>query len=239
LHREVINLQQLAVRVANEVNEWENVDESNNFQMTSWSFIIDSGTGSLSPADGNLPRGWLDTYHTQLKDVFNPEAGTAWAAIGLGGVFIPTWAGGLVQVYADLGGGINDFMGWAIRDWEKYDSFGEEIAATLYDSYFATYKTSTLVAMDVVEIVIDTLDLIPGGYLITTSVGLAFWTVGQGFSMAVDAGMESAPSVESKEWFVHWFGGVINNAAQTTDSSFDPYINQIMTAGPSGYSGSW
>ncbi|MEW6029855.1 MAG: hypothetical protein AB1554_10290 [Chloroflexota bacterium] len=239
LQREVINLQRLAVRVGNEVEEWERNDASFKFQINAVAYETVFGFGPLFTENNLYPRGWLNSYRTQLKDIYNSEADVAWSSLGLVGVFIPTWAGGLVQVFADLGGGQNDYMMWAIQDWEKYDTFGQEIAASYFDSTFAAIKTSVLVSLDVVEIAIDTLDLVPGGYWVTTTVGLGFWSAGQAFSLAFDTALESDFATEAKDIFVNWFGGAINNAVQSVDSSFAPHINQILTADPGGHSGSW
>lgn len=234
---EIQSLLNLSSRVNNEVSEWENVDGSFLLQLNATSLVFSPSSRYQSPF--RIPHGWLDDYRYQLKETYNSDAGMIWTAVGLGGVFIPTWAGGLVQVFADIGAGQNDYMMWAIQDWEKYDTFGEEIAASLFDSYFAFQKTGVLVSLDVVEIVLDTLDFIPGGYLVTTSAGLGFWTLGQVIGTSFDSSLESDIGIAGKELFVNFVGNTINEAIQTVDASFDPYINQIMTADPGGYSGSW
>ena len=240
LEGDVITLQRLSTSLRNEIDEWEKADSTHDFRITLPSYIIPFGEGITSATAGNVPVGWLDNYRTQLDRIFGTEAETVWTLVGLGGVFIPTWVGGFIQVFADLGGGTNDFMGWAINDWEEYDSLGQEIAATLFDFYFASVKTSTLLALDIAEIILDTLDFIPGGYLVTTSVGLALWSLGQLIGGAYDLNYEMADSMGIKDWFVNSVGELLNNAIQSTDSSFDPSINQILTAPASaGYSGAW
>ncbi len=239
LQREVINLQRLAIRVRNEVEEWEGADASHDFRIGSPVYSMTLGTGSLAPNVTGTPVGWLDIWRAQLKEIFNSEAGTLWTTLGLAGVFIPTWFGGAVQLFADFGEGTNDFMSWSIKDWEKYDTFGEEVAASLFDYYFVYQKTSVSVSLDVMEFVVDTLDLIPGGYLATASVGLGIWTYGQSLNAYYDSIANALEAHGKKDVFVDYWGKTINRAIQSLDASFDPAINQIMTTEPSTSHNSW
>lgn len=229
LQRDVITLQRLSVSLRREVAEWEDADFTHDFSIVIPSYVAPFGEGIVSIEEGIVPIGWLDKYRTQLNEIFGPEAETTLSRIGFTGVFIPTWIGGMIQVFADLGEGTNDFMGWAINDWEEYDSLGKEVAASLFDFYFAAIKTNTLVTMDIAEIIADTLDLIPGGYLVTTSVGLALWSLGQIVGDSYDLSYDMADRAGIKDWFVNTAGNLLNNTIQTTDSSFNPYINQILT----------
>jgi hypothetical protein len=215
----------LGLRMQREVDEWITADQKE------WGLEIKK-----------MPQGYLDAYRDQLKSVHNDQAGRNWAIASFGSCFVPTWAGGVIGLIADVGGGVNDFMSDTIADWEKYDSFGEEVAATIFDAAFDFPKTEFSVKTDIADILIDTLDLIPGaGYVVSTAVSLLLWIEAQVYSLGVDAGRSVIEALGIKEWYVRTIGDLINQACKKADSSFDPYLQQIMTAHPasSGVGGSW
>jgi hypothetical protein len=140
----------------------------------------------------------------------------------------------LIGLTADVEGCLNDFMSEAIDDWEKLNSMGEEIAASLFDAYFALAKNAVSIGLDIVDILVDTLDILPGGYLISTAVSLAFWAIGENAAGVVGLVESGVEMLGLKDQFVNSIGDMINKQIQETDSSFDPFMQQIMTESPGG-----
>jgi uncharacterized protein YukE len=241
LDNEVANLQQLAQRMRNEVSEWEGADSlgaQERGQCVDLSIGI--GIGIIQPEDSFYPPGLLDEYRIPLKNIFSPETGEIIKWATLVEVLIPTWIGTLIVIGTDGIGGVNDFMVWAIRDWENYDTFGEEIAATLFDARFAYYKTKIIISIDALGLITDTLDLagLPG-YIVSTGAGAVLWSVVQGVDWAADEMYSLSEDWGIKEAYIGSLGDAINKARKLFDSSFDPYKDQIMTNTSGGYSGSW
>lgn len=183
-------------------------------------------------------KGMLDENREKLKSIFNDDTSTVIDGLSLATIFIPgPWIGPIIGMIIDAGGGVNDFMDWSIADWERYDTFGEEAAATIYDYLFALEKTKTLIGVDAAAVILDPEILaaifppaVAATYGAGVFIGAIFWALGQTIGNAYDAGYELLDQAGAKDLFVKYLGQYINDQIKAYDATFNPYKNQIMTS---------
>jgi uncharacterized protein YukE len=191
----------------------------------------------------SFPIGYFDQYKQKWKDMFSEDVEARWGdfeleatltEISLAGLFdllklgkfsklLPI-VGTLISAVSDVAGGVIDFMQWAIPDWERYETLGEEIAATLVDLYFAAKRTE-------LQLGVDALNLLFG-----ESLGPAADIAARGINNMVDSSfemrMDQMDESGLKDFIVEHSGKFFNEMISNSDSQINPYIEQLMTASP-------
>jgi uncharacterized protein YukE len=126
LHGETINLQRLARQVRNEVDQWEEADNSHDFKIAHPSYSISTGEGIQDPLS------------TGLKNIRNiiKTIKIADNAIDIitDSHILPPWFSvvGGVALFADL----------YHEDWDRYKTYDERAAALVVDAVFAFLITA-------------------------------------------------------------------------------------------------
>jgi hypothetical protein len=226
-------LSALLLRVEKEVDEWVTFDSK--------------------PRPTVLRIGFFDPIRDDLHNWFNEETGAILGGISFGSLVgslipIPGPPGAVlgaisegIGLLADAGAAVNDFMQWAIEDWEKYQKLSQEIAATLFDYVFFTIRAQLVLGIDVLNILGEIPRIIPLlGEVPDKVIDVLCWAASETVGKTAEQAMELANNWGIKDLFVNIEEGFIDKALESVNTGLDPSIQQLLTApASSGVSGSW
>lgn len=238
LQQEVINLQRLAVRVRNEVGEWEDADAA-----------FGKVVSAIATAPENPGAPWWnisETIRGVVEDIRTVGSGLAISGL-IGGIGAGTsYAGQLVftgsqglKEMAGLSGHLThinvanfpnhllkqanklgaleigmaawEFSNQAGKDWAQYESGSEKTVALGIDALFVTAKTA-IMHYGAYAITAAAVGLVAGAPVVAAGVGLAvWWSSSYLIESAIDVGYKAAESSGVKKSIIKAGGSLPEN----------------------------
>ena len=239
LETEVANLQQLAQRMRNEVNEWEMADSHWDSQAVGPSMLAwGTGEGPIeTPGEGSESQTYPDLSE-QIENAKRNEDIYRWGVslpvdmIVLLPV-VPIIPGALVSIIAGLGAGGLEFERRVLENRENYQDPYERGAADLLDFAFVSVKTAIITGAKIAagELLKGALVAALTGAgiglaLASMAVGALLWAAGEFLvGPTMDAGYEFF-----KDTVVRGLAKIVKKLKGGVDSVYSSMRSQICAA---------